>query len=236
MANHVTSGIEIVEGNDAVTEWFAGLCERITIPADEREGYEAFRPVYELFDEWPESENEMDTYSWFHENIGPKWCHVFDADDTRLMFESAWGYPDALFLRIHQEAHKIDPNVIMSAHYDDEMPNFFGSCVYADGELYDEEYWDEDTYHVHDLKFWWDEEEDGEEPDDFDSSEAYEKMWEIIQDDIDSNEEEDGEEPDDFDSSEAYEKMWEIIQEDIDSMVQGLKDYREELAEENDSE
>jgi len=205
MANHVTSGIEIVEGNDAVTEWFAGLSERITIPADEREGYEAFRPVYELFDEWPESENEMDTYSWFHENIGPKWCHVFDADDTRLMFESAWGYPDALFLRIHQEAHKIDPNVIMSAHYDDEMPNFFGSCVYADGELYDEEYWDEDTYHVHDLKFWWDEDEDGPEPEDFDSSEAYEKMWEVIQD-------------------------------DIDSMVQGLKDYREELAEENDSE
>jgi len=42
MANHVTSGIEIVEGNDAVTEWFAGLCERITIPADEREVMKRF--------------------------------------------------------------------------------------------------------------------------------------------------------------------------------------------------
>ena len=206
MANHVTSGIEIVEGNDAVKEWFASLSEKLTVPADEREGSfgGVYRPVYEMFDEWPESEHDMDTYSWFHENIGPKWCHVFDADSDRLMFESAWSFPEALFLRIHQEACKIDPLVIMSAHYDDEMPNFFGSCVYADGELYDEEYWDESNYHHIAVKFWWDEEEDGPEPDDFDSSEAYEKMWEVIQD-------------------------------DIDGMVQGVKEYRAEMAEEDAS-
>lgn len=184
MANHVTSSIEIYDGNDEVREWFASLSKRLLIPEDEREGRFSgyWRSVEDMFDTWEHNENDPEYIGWYHDNIGPKWCHVFDADEDRLMFESAWGYPDKLFLRIAKEAHKIDPEVILSATYEDEMPNFFGSCVYADGDLYDEEYIGEESYGYYDIKFWWDEDEDGEEPEDFEPD--YEKMHEIQMSDI----------------------------------------------------
>lgn len=205
MANHVSSRIELVEGNEEVTKWFENLTLSMLVPEEDKQGiFDYFKPVHEMFDEWNESESEQETYGWYIDNIGAKWCHLEDTGDAHMSFESAWGYPGELFLRIHQEAHKIDPDVIMSIYYDDEGPNFFGSGLYADGEMYDEEYWDSDNYHHIDIKFWWDEEEDGPEPDDFDSSEAYEKMYDI-----------------------QYE--------DVQGMIEGLKEYRAEIAEENAS-
>ena len=182
MANHVTSHIEIHEGNDEVREWFSKLVDSMIIPEDERESYDMYRPLHEMF-EWGDSEDDPETRSWYIDHIGAKWCHILDADDDRIQFESAWGYPDQLLLRIHQEAHAIDPEVIMTGAYDDEMPNFFGSLLYADGDLYDEEYIGEESYEHFELKFYWDEDEEGaEEPDDFEPD--YEKMNDIQMQDI----------------------------------------------------
>jgi len=205
VANHVSSRIELVEGSEEVIQWFLQLTNSMIVPEEERQGpYSYYKPVHEMFDSWPESEYDEETYGWYIDNIGAKWCHVEDVDSDRFSFESAWGYPEHLFLRIHKEAYKIDPNVVMAIYYEDEMPNFFGSGLYADGEMYDEEYWDDDSYKYLNLKFYWDEEEDGPEPDDFDPSEAYEKM---------------------YDTQDS----------DVQGMIEGLKEYRAEMAEENAS-
>jgi len=183
MANHVSTTIEIREGNDEVRKWFGDLVDKMTIPDEERTNYEHFRPVHEMFDTWDATESDPETYGWYIDNIGAKWCHITDAYEESIHFESAWGYPEYLLLRIHKEAHAIDPDVIMSGTYDDEMPNFFGSLVYADGDLWDEEYIGEEAYKNFDLKFYWDEEEEGaEEPEDFDPD--YEKMYDIQTQDI----------------------------------------------------
>ena len=184
MANHVSSTLTLHSGSMEVLKWFHGLCDKVIIPEEERpkDSWEYLKPVYELFDTWDDTE-DRDTRGWWVDNIGAKWCHFIDVGDDSMHFESAWGYPDALFLRIHQEACKIDPNVVMTIRYDDEMPNFFGSAVYANGEMYDEEYWDDESYNNLELKFYWDEEEEGaEEPEDFEPT--YDRMYEIQDDDI----------------------------------------------------
>jgi hypothetical protein len=184
MANHVTSRIQLVEGNRRVTEWVEALFVNMEAPEEDQQGYHSmFKPVHMMFNNW-DSEEDPDTYGWYIDNIGAKWCHIEDCTDDSMMFESAWGYPGALFQRIAEEAYAIDPDCIFSITYEDEMPNFFGSGLYADGEMYDEEYWDEENYKYHNLKFFWNEEEDGPEPDDFDTSESYEKIWDIQCEDI----------------------------------------------------
>lgn len=178
MANHVITRLRIAEGNEAAHQAMVRINQK---HQDIKEAWEHEVPAFAMFEDtlalydaekWAELMNE----------IGTKWCYVYDWDDEEsISFESAWGTPEALLERIAVEITDADPDAILEFTSEDEGPNWVSSGVYADGELYDEETIDSDEFPDLGIKLWWDEEEDGEEPDDF------EPNWEALYDIMDEN-------------------------------------------------
>lgn len=180
MANHVTTRIEIAEGNEAAHEAMANINKR---HLDIKETWEHQVPAFAMWED-TQALYDKEEYSLLIEEIGTKWCYVFDWDDEQsISFESAWGTPSDLLERIAKEITEADPNVILSYTSEDEGPNWVSSGVFADGELYDEEHIDSDEFNDLGIKIWWDEEEEGsEEPDDFEPT--WEELYNILDDNI----------------------------------------------------
>lgn len=170
MANHVISTVEIEQGNEAAHKVLADYCERIDA---------LNKGNTNCFELWEDTQALYDASDWstLMDEIGAKWAHIFDYEETRIQFESAWGYPMGAIQRIVDDIIAADDKAIVSMYYEDEMPNFIGAVVYA--KDYDEAlHIDEEDYHQHGLKFWWDEEEEGrEEPEDFEAT--WDEGWEI---------------------------------------------------------
>ena len=169
MANNVYSIVNLHSGNEEVHTWFKELVENLRYPEDERpQEYEHYKPLHTTF--WPDEE-DTDTRGWYIDNIGVKWCHIQDAYETEINTCSAWGIPHDFYEKLSEEASKIDPNAVFTVTYEDEMPNFFGSSVYYQGEQFDSCEWDSDEYEGQGLCFYWDEDEMGEEePEDWEAS------------------------------------------------------------------
>jgi ABC-type glycerol-3-phosphate transport system substrate-binding protein len=91
-----------------------------------------------------------------------------DELDEEISFrtESAWSPPEAGVAKILEEIEKVDPNVIGTMVYDDEMPNFVGWSLFHGSELEDGGEWDdeeirEEIFYAHPhLKEHWDESND----------------------------------------------------------------------------
>lgn len=171
MANHVNTYITLEQGNEAAEAAFANIFNRVKVveeanrKPEDRWGYQV--NAFELWEDTQKLYDE-DKYGELMDEIGSKWCHLEDCDESFLNFCSAWSFPSELFERIGREIEKADPNAILTAYYEDEMPNFIGVAVYAHDEIWDELAIDSDEYAENGLKYWWDEEEEGcEEPDDF---------------------------------------------------------------------
>lgn len=179
MANHVITRLYIVEGNEDAHNAMASLNQT---HLDIKEKWDHQVPAFAM---WEDTTTlyEEEKWSELMDEIGTKWCYVFDwDDDDSISFESAWGTPSDLLNRIAKQITEADPNVILAYTSDDEGPNWFSSGVFADGELYDEEVIDSDEYADLGIKLWWDEDEEGcEEPDDF------EPTWEELADVQESN-------------------------------------------------
>jgi len=184
MANNVYSNFWIYEGNDEVKKWFREKLDGLVIPEDEVVDFELYKPVHEMF--WSDvNEEETSTRSWYIDNIGAKWCNVQDIDVESISCCSAWDYPEYFYVKIAEEAEKIDPKVIFAATYEDEMPNFFGSSVFYEGEVYDNYMIESDEYSNEGLSFYWDEDEMGEEePEDWEPS--WEQMCAIQENSIEN--------------------------------------------------
>ena len=185
MANHVNTYITIEEGNEAAEAALANIFNRIKTVEEANKGDQRWYQV-NAFELWEDTQKLYDEekYGELMDEIGSKWCHVDDCDTDFLNFCSAWSFPEGLVERIAKEVMAADPEAIISAYYDDEMPNFIGIAVYADGECHDIEEIDSDEYSSHGLKFWWDEDEEGcEEPDDFEPTydEAHNIRDEFVQ-------------------------------------------------------
>jgi hypothetical protein len=202
MANHVTSRIYIVEGNEKADAALKAYSDKIQalVEKGRNDDNRWYTPsAYEL---WDDTLATVECSDWQGniDKIGAKWCHVFDWSDDEIAFESAWGYPEGALLRIAQSVMAADPEAILAVSYEDEMPNFIGCLVYADGNEVDSLSIDSEEYEDYDLKFWWDEEEEGEE------------------------------EPEDFEPT--WEEAHNVIDQSITDMVENIKANREDTVEE----
>lgn len=192
MANNVTTRVEFQSGNDEARAYFKAIVDKIdSINADKKARKEAGEDVriecnlYELNDDTMQMVEDKD-WSALIDKIGSKWAYVEDAYDDSINTVSAWGIPEDWIMRVAEELADIDPFAIISATYDDEMPNFIGVKVYTEGDEYDSFELDSDEYDDFGLCFYWDEDEhDGEEePDDFEAT--WEEAWNLLDDELKS--------------------------------------------------
>jgi hypothetical protein len=143
MANHVNSYIEFVKINEPALAKLNEMVSRIR----KGMGHEWFS---DLFVEGDLTYEESEKYSWTTANLGPKWCYIEDMEidvDGEVPFIntcSAWSPPVAGLQMLLDILSELDPDMITTMSYDDEMPNFIGWYVFVgndelDGCEFDEE-------------------------------------------------------------------------------------------------
>ena len=83
--------------------------------------------VYDIPYHTETSEDKVNTYDWYIENVGAKWMYIEDISCYGFSTTSAWspplGFCDAIFSKLQSLN---SPDLLMWCRYDDEMPNFVG--------------------------------------------------------------------------------------------------------------
>lgn len=163
MANHVYYWAQFYEMNDAAKARWQEMASNLI-----EENHEFwFGDLWVDGKEGSPTAEEVRQYSWTTDQIGPKWCYIQEFDEDSFSGYSAWSAPEEGLVKILKELEQLDPNIITTITYDDEMPNFAGWSVYKGSELqdgceYDDEEIREGIFHDNDhLKEHWD--EDNEE-------------------------------------------------------------------------
>lgn len=193
MANHVSYYVHFREINDAAKERWKEMTSRL-----ESENYEYwFGDLFVDGKEGSPSKEDVRQYSWTTEHIGPKWCYINDFDEESFQGYSAWSAPEDGLVKILEELEQLDPNIITSITYDDEMPNFVGWYVYKGSEMEDgceddEEEIRESVFfaHPHLKEYWdygndeWKTDEDGDITEEADAAadEYRDLMYDVIND------------------------------------------------------
>ena len=139
MANHVyftiqIEGIEDEQFNENIKE------EKVTRKDYDGNPYEVteyveienqpfMEEVNKSFDEDGYLEN---SYDWYCNEIGAKWCHIDECQDRYISGYSAWRQPHELVINlIEYFAKKSDTEVTASMTYEDEFRNFMGKQYYG---------------------------------------------------------------------------------------------------------
>lgn len=165
MANHVSSYMQFEEINEPAKAKLKELSGRL------REMDYGRKWFGDLFVDGEELKYEdVEQYSWTTEFIGPKWCYIedcdFEGETPFMMCESAWSAPEEGLCKLIEELIELDPNIVATITYEDEMPNFVGWSVYEGTDLYDGCEWDdgeirEEIFFLHShLQEHWDESND----------------------------------------------------------------------------
>jgi hypothetical protein len=129
MANHVNNFIEINGADEAQLKRFNEIIDRTD---------ETNRLVF-IF---PEYSDEMDdSFNFNVEKVGAKWAHVEDRYDDAVNVQSAWS---AVTSAVEYLSSLFPEGVYFTLTAEDEMPNWFGAYVFAQGEMTDYEEWDWD--------------------------------------------------------------------------------------------
>ena len=180
MANHVNYGVRFEQMNDAAKAKWKELTSRLV-----EEQYEYWMGDLWVYEGGPVNSEDVREYSWTTEHVGPKWCYIQDFDEESFHGYSAWSEPTPALEWILSQLAPLDPQMITTITYEDEMPNFAGVYVYEGDECIDgyEDEHDEimdRIFETHpDLKEKWDEEiEDWKDEDAQD--EFQEILWEEI--------------------------------------------------------
>jgi hypothetical protein len=146
MANHVyftiqIEGIEDEQFNENIKE------EKVTRKDYDGNPYEVteyveienqpfMEEVNKSFDEDGYLEN---SYDWYCNEIGAKWCHIDECQDRYISGYSAWRQPHELVINlIEYFARKYDTEVTASMTYEDEFRNFMGKQYYGSDKEGDE--------------------------------------------------------------------------------------------------
>jgi len=82
------------------------------------------------------------SYDWYCDNVGAKWCHIDEMQDGYITGYSAWRQPHEMVLNILEHfANKYNTEVSGSMTYEDEFRNFMGKQYYGTvcGTVYDED-------------------------------------------------------------------------------------------------
>ena len=165
MANHVSYYVQFHKINDVAKARWKEMTENLE--NEQKPDYE-----YWFADLWVDGKEgsptleEVRQYSWTCDHIGPKWCYIQDIDEESFSGYSAWSAPEEGLVKILEELEQLDPNIVASITYDDEMPNFVGWSVYRGSEMEDGCEWDdaeirEEVFFLHPkLKEHWDESND----------------------------------------------------------------------------
>jgi hypothetical protein len=136
MANHVSYQVWFREINDAAKARWKEMTDNLQ--NDRQDGYEYwFGDLFVDNKEGSPTLDEVREYSWTTEVIGPKWCYIQDYDEDSFSGYSAWSPPETGLVKILEELEKLDPKMVTSITYDDEMPNFVGWSVYVGSEMED---------------------------------------------------------------------------------------------------
>lgn len=180
MANHVNYGVRFEQMNDAAKAKWKELTSRLV-----EEQYEYWMGDLWVYEGGPVNSEDVREYSWTTEHVGPKWCYIQDFDEESFHGYSAWSEPTPALEWILSQLAPLDPQMITTITYEDEMPNFAGVYVYEGDECIDgyEDEHDEimdRIFETHqNLKEKWDEEvEDWKDEDAQD--EFQEILWEEI--------------------------------------------------------
>lgn len=136
MANHVHSYISFYSINEAATEKLRELVGRIRQEND----YKWFGDIFVDGENLTYEQSEK--YEWTTNFIGPKWCYIEEVDldgeaPYYMVTESAWIQPEEGLGHLLEILEELDPNIITSITYEDEMPNFVGWSVYKGSEMQD---------------------------------------------------------------------------------------------------
>lgn len=137
MANHVTTWIQVHEGNPQV---FKKLKEMFTLPEGKWDYSEEIN-FHNLL--WPGHEDEDYDRTTFTERMGAKWCYIEDVscledDEFEMTTTSAWSWSSGAFERLFEILKEIDNDVVLTATYEDEGYNFVGGAAISKLEgLYD---------------------------------------------------------------------------------------------------
>jgi len=85
--------------------------------------------VEKRFDKDGELEN---SYDWYCNKIGAKWCHLDECQDGYIAGYSAWRQPHELVLNLMEfYANEYNTEVSASMTYEDEFRNFMGKQYYG---------------------------------------------------------------------------------------------------------
>jgi hypothetical protein len=133
MANHVSYSVEFIEMNDEAQEKLEEIIQNAERQSD---GDISFDQL--IAQDVPEE--ERNSYNWFIENVGPKWCHIEDIDEYGFYGYSAWDAPTRGVMKLVEILSKYDPNMITVLSYEDEMPNFIGVHAWVGEEWVEDEY------------------------------------------------------------------------------------------------
>ena len=149
MANHVYFTINIEGLQDEQFQEHVKFEERTAKRYDDTEY--TFNALLELEEqpfmqrckpEFDEDGNLKDSYDWYCENVGAKWCHVEECEYGYIAGYSAWRQPHELVLNILEfYANKYDVEVSASMTYEDEFRNFMGKQYYGTNIDFADEGW-----------------------------------------------------------------------------------------------
>lgn len=139
MANHVY--FHILENEVALMDKVIKTQERTVTTNWSGEPIEPYtvREIVEIEEQpfMPNDYTDDNSYQWYCDNVGAKWCHLEDHDATYLQGYSAWSAPVEFFeqvsLAITKECgHSISTRMT----YEDEFRNFVGvaQCLTEKGE------------------------------------------------------------------------------------------------------
>jgi len=179
MANHVTTNVTFYNISDEGLALLQKLYERVQ--SEHKSFGEIFiEPGGEL------TLDEVHSFDWAVDNIGPKWCHFEDMGEDYFILTSAWSYPQDGLIKLCELLEPVSEGVRISVTFQDEMPNFIGCATICSEGVEDDQVWEWEELEIifkeriEGLAEEWDEENEcfTEKGDELLS----ENMWEIISD------------------------------------------------------
>jgi hypothetical protein len=197
MANHVNTNVEFHRISTEGKTRFEEIVSRVRKP-DGTQTYEWFSDIWVDGKDGSPTYDETMKYVWTNEHVGPKWCYFDEIGDEYFQLTSAWSYPEAGLTWLVEQIAEVDPSVIMTATFEDEGANFYGSSVFDKDGLYESTVIDHDEMiddmhsSIPELLALYDEDAEDEEVDEAteegDQSDEYndmknELMWEHIAND-----------------------------------------------------
>ena len=134
MANHVNTNVAFHRISDEGKAKFQEIMSRVR---KSDRNHEWFGDLWVDGEDGSPTYEETEKYDWTCDNIGPKWCYFDEVDEDYFRLTSAWNYPELGLAWLAEQIGEVDPSVIITATFEDEMPNFYGVGVFTSDGVYD---------------------------------------------------------------------------------------------------